>query len=104
MKLDPVEGIQAQIDIARATKQEGKIDEIVRLTLESKPEGETHWSCRTMARATGVSPATVQRVWSAREMRDTRYEVRDLGYGPGATDKRLSRIAHHASRIPRRFG
>jgi transposase len=46
-----------------------KIDEIVRLTLESKPEGETHWSCRTMARATGVSPATVQRVWSARGLK-----------------------------------
>ncbi len=46
-----------------------KIDEIVRLTLESKPEGETHWSCRTMARATGVSAATVQRVWSARGLK-----------------------------------
>ena len=28
-----------------------KIDEIVRLTQESKPEGETHWSCRSMAKA-----------------------------------------------------
>jgi transposase len=46
-----------------------KIDEIVRLTLESKPQGETHWSCRTMAKATGVSPATVQRVWSARGLK-----------------------------------
>jgi transposase len=26
-----------------------KIDEIVRLTQESKPQGETHWSCRSMA-------------------------------------------------------
>jgi transposase len=46
-----------------------KIDEIVRLTQESRPEGETHWSCRTMARATGVSAATVQRVWHARGLK-----------------------------------
>jgi len=46
-----------------------KIDEIVRLTRESTPEGETHWSCRSMAKATGVSPATVQRVWSSRGLK-----------------------------------
>ena len=46
-----------------------KIDEIVRLTQESKPEGGTHWSCRTMAKATGVSAATVQRVWHSRGLK-----------------------------------
>jgi transposase len=46
-----------------------KIDEIVRLTQESTPPGETHWSCRSMAKAAGVSPATVQRVWSARGLK-----------------------------------
>ena len=46
-----------------------KIDEIVRLTQDSKPDGETHWSCRSMAKAAGVSPATVQRVWSSRGLK-----------------------------------
>jgi transposase len=46
-----------------------KIDEIVKLTQSSKPPGETHWSCRSMAKAAGVSPATVQRVWSARGLK-----------------------------------
>jgi transposase len=46
-----------------------KIDEIVRLTQESTPEGATHWSCRSMAKAAGVSAATVQRVWSARGLK-----------------------------------
>jgi transposase len=46
-----------------------KIDEIVKLTQNSKPPGETHWSCRSMAKATGVSPATVQRVWSSRGLK-----------------------------------
>jgi len=35
-----------------------KIEEIVNATLHSKPPGETHWSCRTMAKKAGVSPAT----------------------------------------------
>jgi len=45
------------------------IDEIVELTRNSKPAGQTHWSCRTMASRVGVSPATVQRVWAARGLK-----------------------------------
>src|SRR3984893_13720428 len=48
---------------------EGKVAEIVDLTLPSKPEGETHWSCRSMAKKAGVSPASVQRIWSARGLK-----------------------------------
>jgi transposase len=62
----------AQVRKGRGRKPEipkEKIDEIVRMTQESKPEGETHWSCRSMARATGVSAATVQRVWHARGLK-----------------------------------
>ena len=43
-----------------------KIEEIVRLTQHGRPEAHTHWSCRTMAKAAEVSPASVQRVWSSR--------------------------------------
>ena len=39
------------------------IRKIINLTLTSKPVGATHWSCRSMAEATGVSPDTVNRVW-----------------------------------------
>ena len=46
-----------------------KVEEIVRLTQHEKPSGETHWSCRTMAKAVGVSPATVQRIWSGRGLK-----------------------------------
>ena len=62
----------AQVRKGRGRKPEipqEKIDQIVRLTQESKPEGETHWSCRSMARTTGVSAATVQRVWHARGLK-----------------------------------
>jgi transposase len=50
----------------KSTIPQEKIDEIVHLTRHSTPDGQTHWSCRTMAAKAGVSPATVQRVWAAR--------------------------------------
>jgi len=43
---------------------EETIARIVELTTTTKPEGHTHWSCRTMAAKVGVSSASVQRVWS----------------------------------------
>jgi hypothetical protein len=48
---------------------------LVELTLHSKPAGHTHWSCRTMAAATGISPATVQRIWSARGLQPHRLDT-----------------------------
>ena len=42
-----------------------KVKEIVVATTQTTPPGETHWSCRSMAKAQGVSPATVQRIWDA---------------------------------------
>jgi transposase len=53
----------------KASIPKEKIDEIVRLTQYGKPAGATHWSCRSMAKAVGVSPATVQRVWSSRGLK-----------------------------------
>ncbi len=46
-----------------------KVAEIVRATLHQKPAAQTHWSCRTMAKAHGISPATVQLIWSARGLK-----------------------------------
>jgi transposase len=48
---------------------DAKVEAIVHATLHDKPAGETHWSCRSMAKAQGVSPATVQRIWSARGLK-----------------------------------
>jgi len=42
-----------------------KVRQIVDATLQTNPDNATHWSCRTMARAQGVSAATVQRIWDA---------------------------------------
>ena len=61
-----------------------RVEAIVHATLHEKPEGETHWSCRTMARAQGVSPATVQRIWSARAIKPHRVKTFKL-----SNDKRF---------------
>lgn len=53
----------------KASIPQETVDEIIRLTRQETPPGQTHWSCRTMAKAAGVSPATVQRVWSARGLK-----------------------------------
>ena len=64
-----------------------KIDEIVDLTLNYRPQGETHWSCRTMAAATGVSKSTVQQVWSARGLKPHRVETFKLSNDPKFEEK-----------------
>ena len=40
-----------------------QVQAIVHATLHEKPPGATQWSCRSMAKAAGVSRATVQRIW-----------------------------------------
>jgi transposase len=64
-----------------------QVEEIVRLTLQEKPEGHTHWSCRTMAIRAGVSPATVQRIWDARGLKPHRVETFKLSRDPQFEDK-----------------
>jgi transposase len=35
------------------------------MTLHAKPPAATHWSVRSMAKASGLSPSSVQRIWKA---------------------------------------
>src|SRR6266566_707961 len=46
-----------------------KRDALIRATLETKPKGMTHWSCRTMAKAQGVSKSTVNRLWQLHNLK-----------------------------------
>ena len=72
---------------------EEQIAEIVELTLHSKPEGHTHWSCRTMADRVGVSPATVQRIWDARGLKPHRVETFKLSNDPQFEDKLIDVVS-----------
>jgi transposase len=57
-QIRPGRGRKPQLGVER-------VEEIVKATLNSLPPGATHWSCRSMAKAQGVSHATVQRIWDA---------------------------------------
>jgi len=64
-----------------------KVEEIVRLTQHEKPSGATHWSCRSMAKAVGVSPATVQRIWSGRGLKPHLVKTFKLSNDPQFEEK-----------------
>ena len=42
-----------------------KVAELVRKTIQTKPENGTHWTIRTVANDTGLSRPTVHRIWRA---------------------------------------
>ena len=48
---------------------------IVQKTTQEKPEGATHWSSRTLARAVGISPATIRRIWKAHGLKPHRIKT-----------------------------
>jgi len=50
---------------APRTVTDEAVDRIVAMTLESTPPRATHWSVRTMSKASGMSIGTVGRIWRA---------------------------------------
>jgi transposase len=71
----------------KSTIAQSTIEEIVELTRHSKPVGQTHWSCRTMAEEVGVSSATVQRVWAARGLKPHLVKTFKLSNDPRFEEK-----------------
>jgi transposase len=59
-----------------------KVAVIVTATLQTTPRDATHWSGRTMARAQGVSEATVRRIWHAHGLQPHRTESFKLSRDP----------------------
>jgi putative transposase len=84
-------GIEGLYDEYRSGRprsiEDEQIAELINKTLRSKPEGETQWSCREMAEATGISKSTVQRVWSAFGLQPHRQESFKLSTDPFFIEK-----------------
>ncbi len=59
----------------KATYEAAQVEAIVDATLRTTPPGMTHWSCRTMARAQGVSKSTVQTIWHSHNLKPHRVET-----------------------------
>ena len=64
-----------------------KVKDIVNATLQSRPAGATHWSCRTMAKAQGVSKATVNRIWQSHHLQPHRAQHFKLSRDPKFLEK-----------------
>lgn len=72
---------------APRTVTDEKVAEVVTATLETLPAGRTHWSSRGMARAAGLAPSTVQRIWKAFSLQPHRVETFKLSTDPLFVEK-----------------
>jgi transposase len=64
-----------------------QVAELVDRTLSERPAGATHWSRRSMAKASGVSGSTVGRVWRAFGLQPHRSETFKLSTDPLFAEK-----------------
>ena len=58
------------------------VERVVVQTLQTIPAGATHWSTRSMAKACGMSAATVSRIWRAFGLKPHRSETFKLSRDP----------------------
>ena len=63
------------------------VERIVDATLQTKPAGATHWSCRTLAKAQGISKATVNRIWQSHQLKPHRTKGFKLSRDPRFFEK-----------------
>ena len=64
------------------TLEDARIEAVIVATLESAPANATHWSSRGMAKASGLSVSTVQRIWCAFGLQPHRIETFKLSTDP----------------------
>jgi transposase len=70
-----------------ATTDAAMIAEIVRITTQEDPPNATHWSTRDMAKATGVSAATVRRIWAAHGLKPHLFRTFKVSRDPNFVEK-----------------
>jgi transposase len=58
------------------------VERVIATALEQTPKGATHWSTRSMARATGLSQSSISRIWRAFSLQPHRSETFKLSNDP----------------------
>ena len=71
----------------KPTYDSAKIKAIVDTTLQTKPKGMTHWSCRLMAARQGVSKSTVSTIWRSHNLKPHRVKRFKLSRDPHFLEK-----------------
>jgi transposase len=64
-----------------------QIEDVIVRTLETTPQGATHWSTREMAKAMGLSAMAISRIWRAFGLQPHRTETFKLSPDPLLIDK-----------------
>ena len=87
-----IQGLSGLWEIApgrgrKPTYDSSRIKAVIDATLQSKPKGSTHWSCRTMAAAQGISKSTVSKIWRSHNIRPHRTETFKLSRDPKFLEK-----------------
>lgn len=77
---------EARPGAPRAISDE-QVAALLRQTLKSKPKAATHWTCRSLAAETGVSCATVHRLWRAFGLQPHRQKHFKLSTDPFFVEK-----------------
>jgi transposase len=63
------------------------VERVITMTLESTPRDATHWSTRSMAKATGMSQSAITRIWRAFSLQPHRQETFKLSKDPLFVEK-----------------
>ena len=63
------------------------VAEVIRKTTQEKPPQATHWSTRSMAAASGISEASVRRIWRAHGLKPHRVQSFKLSNDPQFAEK-----------------
>jgi len=66
---------------------DAQVEQVVIQTLESTPRGQTHWSTRELAKATGLSRMTISRIWHAFGLQPHRSTTFKLSPDPQLIEK-----------------
>ena len=69
------------------TVSDAQVEQVVIQTLETTPRGETHWSTRGLAKATGLSRMTISRIWHAFGLQPHRTDRFKLSPDPQLIEK-----------------
>ena len=72
---------------APRTITDDQVEAVIVKTLEAKPANATHWSTRSMARAMGMSQASISRIWRAFGLQPHRSESFKLSTDPLFVEK-----------------
>jgi transposase len=66
----------------KATYNAERIKAVIDATLQTKPKGMTHWSCRLMAADQGISKSTVSTLWRSHNLKPHRTKTFKLSRDP----------------------